>query len=138
MSYQRAQLGDELPIAFQCKNASGVPVEPDAAPTVKVYDESSTKVYDETIPPKDRKRATGFFGHFIRLGSLFTEGQLYIWRATWTTGVFDGVAEGYFHVNAGGDADGAVIAMSYVEFPGAVRIVYQTDAGLVKQGKNPR
>lgn len=138
MSYQRAQLGDEIPIAFQCVDASGVPVEPDAAPTLKVYDESSTKVYDATIPPKDRQRATGLFGHFVRLGSSFTDGQLYSWRATWASGVFNGVRDGRFHVNAGGDADGAVIAMTYVEFPGADRIIYQTDAGLVKQGKNPR
>ena len=138
MSYQRAELGQELPITFQCVNSSDLPVEPDAAPVVKVYNESSVKVYDAAVPPKDRQRATGLFGHFIRLGSKFAAGQLYVWRATWAVSAFTGVAEGYFQVNAGGSADGAVIAMTYVEFAGANRIVYQTDAGLVKQGKNPR
>jgi hypothetical protein len=137
MEYQRVQLGDEVPIAFQVYDASGNPAAPDAAPTVKVYSENGTKVYDKSFPPKDIGFVSGLFGHFVRLGMEFSA-QVYSWRASYTVGGVDGVASGCFGVMPGGHADGAVIAMHWCENSAGNAIVYQTDSGKVKHGRNPR
>ncbi len=133
----RWRLGDEASIAFQVRNASGTVSSPDAAPTVRVYNSSGTKVAQFTVPPKDREDATGWFGHFVRLGSEFSSG-LYSWRASWEVSSVAGVASGMFRVIGGGSAAGTVIAMQWFANATGKQIVWQTDSGEVRRGKTPR
>jgi hypothetical protein len=133
----RWRLGDEVPIEFNVTNSSGTPSTPDAAPTVRIYSSSGEKVAQFTVPPKDRSEQTGYFSHFVRLGRAFSAG-VYSWRATWEASSAAGIADGVFRIVAGGDADGSVIAMHYLDAGAAPKLVYQTDAGALKHGANPR
>lgn len=137
MEFQRVQLGDEVSISFQTYDSSGNPVAPDSPPTLRVYAENGTNVYNKSFPPKDNGFVTGLFGHFVRLGAEYSE-QVYSWRAGYEVSSVAGVASGFFEVMPGGHADGAVIAMHWFESPAGSAIVYQTDSGKVKHGRNPR
>lgn len=136
----RYQLGDEARIGVQCTDSGGTPAAPDAAPTITVYSSSGAKIVEnKAIPPKDRARATGFFEHFVRLGSDFAAG-FYTVLYKWATGggAFNGRAVDHFEILPGGSADGTVLALHYFDAGHAQFLVQQTDAGLVKAGKNPR
>jgi hypothetical protein len=136
----RYQLGDEALVGVQCTDADGNPAAPDAAPTMTVYSAAGAKpVENKAIPPKDRSNATGLFEHFIRLGSDFAEG-VYTALYKWTTGggAFSGRAVDTFEVLPGGHVDGTVLGLHYYDAGHAQFLVQQTDAGLLKAGKNPR
>lgn len=135
-----AQLGDELQLSVQCRDAAGDPAWPDEAPTVTIYDADDNVVVEAMkIPPKDSGRRVGYFHHFIRLGRTFDAGW-YTVLLEWSAdgGAYHGVVDGHFEVLPGGDPDGAVIAMHYFQTPRDDYLVWQTDAGALKRGRNPR
>ncbi|MBA4019201.1 MAG: hypothetical protein C0483_18705 [Pirellula sp.] len=134
------QLGYEAPIGIQCTDADLNPAAPDAAPTVTIYAADGSKpLENKAIPPKDRAQATGLFEHFVRLGSDFATG-VYSVLYKWTTdgGAFTGRYVDYFEVLPGGHVDGTVLGLHYFDAGHAQFLVQQTDAGLIKAGKNPR
>lgn len=136
----RYQLGDEVLIGVQCTDESGNPAAPDAAPTMTIYaDDGSKPVENKAIPPKDRAESTGLFEHFVRLGSDFAAGAysvLYKWATG--DGDFHGQAVDHFEILPGGHVDGTVLGLHYFDAGHAQFLVQQTDAGLIKAGKNPR
>jgi hypothetical protein len=134
------QLGAEVPVGVQCTDASGEPAAPDAAPTITIYSAAGAKIVEnKKIPPKDRADSLGFFEHFVRLGSDFTVGA-YSVLYKWATGggAFSGCAVDYFEVIPGGSSDGTVLGLHYYDAGHAQFLVQQTDAGIIKTGKNPR
>lgn len=133
----RWRLGDEAEFAFQVRNASLTVSSPDAAPTLKVYDSAGTKVAEVSVPPQDRQGTTGWFAHFIRLGSQFATG-FYSWRASWQVSSVAGVASGMFEIIGGGDPSGAVLSLLFTEGASGNQIVWQTDAGEVRRGRSPQ
>lgn len=132
----RYQLGDEAVIGVLCRNGSGTPVAPDAAPTAKVYNSTGTKVAELSIPPKDIARATGLFEHFVRLGSDFAAG-VYSVVYSWSASGYTGGDVDWFEIAPGGDEAGTVISMTYFETANAGHLVQQLDSGRIKTGKNP-
>lgn len=133
----RWQLGEHVPMQVQCRNSTGAPVAPTAAPTLSVYDSSGTRIVNEkTIPVLDRFGTTGLFGIWLYLTSAFAAGQ-YAAVYSWTSGVFTGRFVEQFEVVAGGNADGAVISMYYYQRPHARFVVQQLDSGRLVKNRNP-
>jgi hypothetical protein len=133
----RYRLGEEPLFTVLCVNNSGVPVEPDTAPTLRLYASDGTAVTTKTLPAIDRYARTGLFGLRLYLGADFALGQylvLYQYSVSATAkGAWD-----RFEVVGGGHKDGAVLAMAYFHRPNADFIVQQLTSGKIQRGRNPR
>lgn len=137
----RFQQGQEVPLTLQCVDAAGTSDDPLEVPRATLYRDASTPVIVETVQMAADLRgvATGFFRLGLFLDNLYgTPGRylvVYKWRDS------DGVAHckpASFVLLPGGSADGAVISATYVERPDASYLLYQTDAGRLIRGRNPR
>lgn len=133
----RQQLGDELDITVQVVDAAMTPQTPDAAPTLRIYNSSGTKVATILMPPADRENVSGLFEHTLLLNWTYAVG-FYSWRASYTVGGVAGVNEGYFEVAAGGSADGAIIAIAFMQNPDGTALVQHTDNDTFLLSRNPR
>jgi hypothetical protein len=130
----RLQLGDDLPIRVQVRNQNKQPVLPDAAPSLRVYDEAGTLAVATRLPPFGS--ALGMFGSDIPLDASFAEGA-YSWRATWTVGNIAGVASGQFRIVPGGDPAGPVLAQDFIDKRGATHLLQQLAGDEYAFGTNP-
>lgn len=137
----RFQQGQELPLVLQCVDADGGPDDPQELPRASVYRDAASPVLVETVEVAADLRGvmTGFFRRGLYLDNLYgTAGRhlvVYKWQDS------DGVAHhrvASFVLLPGGSADGAVISATYVERPDASYLLYQTDAGRLIRGRNPR
>lgn len=134
----RRVLGDEISLAVQCKNGSGTPSAPTAAPTYRVYTEAGTNVVNGSLPPIERYTATGLFGRMLPLNSSFSTGRHYVRYAYAISGT-NYVDTECFEVVAGGNVSGQHIAMHYIERPdGQDWILTQTDQASVTLNRGPR
>lgn len=109
---------------------------PDAAPVVSVFGPDGLIIRTE-LAADSQGLPPGHFRLGVFLGANFPESGWLYGHFQWD----DGVA----HVQAftarllpGGSPNGSVIAMKYVRRPAANFVVYQTDAGFVMKGTNPR
>lgn len=135
MYFGRQENGIEVRLHVQCKTSAGVIVEPDAPPFVDVWN-NGVKFFSAGMFPEERTNAVGLFVFPLYLMS-FTVGTCQcVFR--WITGGVSHVIVGYFEIVAGGNDDGAVISMFYFNTPQGKFIVHQTDAGILKMGKNPQ
>ena len=137
----RFQQGQEIPLSIQCVNATGGPDDPQELPRVSVYrDGASPSLIQTLVMAADlRGVVTGFFRLGLYLNNLYGTAGRYLTLVKWEDS--DGVAHcrgGSFMLLPGGSADGAVIAAKYVERPDASYLLYQTDAGRLIRGRNPR
>lgn len=131
----RRQLGQRLPLGIQCRDASGTPTAPSVPPFLEIWS-GTTLVLSQEMPIRDRYSVTGLF-HFKQfLDSRFAAG-FYQVLYHYVVGSHVGIDADEFEIVAGGNDDGSIIAMTYFQKPQAGFIVYQTDAGLVLQGRNP-
>jgi len=140
MSYLgRYQLGDFVPLLVRTKDEDGIITIPtvtsDQAPIAAIWSDSA-KVENLRLPVVDL--SLGLFGGRVQLTSNYAVGQ-YFAAATWTVGgkTVVGDAVFTFEVVAGGDSDGAVIAMKEYLRPEAVNLVFEKDGGKVLCGRNP-
>lgn len=133
----RQQLGDELMVTVQVLDTSLVPQTPDAAPTLRIYNSSGTKVATILMPPADRDNVVGLFEHTLLLNWTFAVG-FYSWRASYAVGGVAGVEEGYFEVADGGGADGSIIALAFMQNPDGTALVQHTDNDTFLLSRNPR
>lgn len=132
----RHQLGDEIMIQALCRNASKVPVNPDAAPTMDVWT-GATRIFSGlAMFPTERSNVTGLFVRPIRLANLAL--GFYNCVIRWTTSTFNGIALATFEVVAGGNSNGNCISMVYFQPPIGQFLVRQTDAGVILKGRNPK
>lgn len=133
----RYQQGQEAPFWLVCRNGSGVPVDPDAAPTADVYSGQTLIAAQLLVPVLDAAATLGLFAGFLYLGDLYPPGTYSI-LLRWQAGGHQGAQLLTFEVAAGGDPSGQVLAMTYYHQPQADFLVQQRSAGRVYQGKNPR
>jgi hypothetical protein len=137
----RFQQGVELPLALQCVNAAGAPDDPQELPRLSIYRDGASPTLVETIEMAADLRgvATGFFRRGLFLDNLYGTAGRHLAVFKWQDS--GGVAHcrvASFVLLPGGSADGAAIALKYVERPDASYLLYQTDAGRLIRGRNPR
>lgn len=138
MSFQRLQQGDEYPATVLATNSTGAASNPDAAPTVDFYNSAGSNILSgQSMAPIDLSNATGLFQRRVRLGQPFPAGS-YSAVYSWSIGAFTGRTSEMFEVLAGGNEDGSVVSMHFFNRPHASFVVYQTDAGKLRSGRNPR
>ena len=133
----RKQLGDSITLSLLTLNGSGVAAMPQYVPVLKVWS-NSAQIFSREMPVVDRYNVPGLFYYQLFLGSDFTTGLYHI-NYWWLIDAddYEGSAEDYFEVVAGGDDDGATLAMHYFKRPHADFVVRQTERGDIRAGRNP-
>ena len=137
----RWQQGEILPLAVTTTTPAGAAADPAAEPVATIYRDgaSLTRVKQVTLAAHDRGARAGEFRLPLALGAEFGTAGRYLVVIRWVTD--DGVPRvrtGNFYLLPGGSADGAVVSMAFVTRPDASHLVYQTDAGRMVRGRNPR
>lgn len=134
----RYQAGDTVPIVLAtCPD--GIATPPDDAPTMLVYDQNDTLVDTLRVPIKDRYRQSStLFAKAINMGSDY--GAIRYWA--FVTAAFSSTTKliGIFlwEVLNSGNQNGQIIGMYNLEKPEAELLVWATDQGLIRYGRNPR
>lgn len=137
----RVQQGQELSLFLQCVDAGGTPADPAAGPRASIYRDAAPPVFVETVELAADLRGVqaGVFRRALFLGGLYgTAGRhLVVLKYTDPNGAAHHDCA-TFVLLPGGSPDGAVISMRYVERPDASYLIWQTDAGRLVRGRNPR
>ena len=134
MSLGNFFVGDSSPLSVQSINTTPAATLPDSAPIARIYTGSTLKE-SISLPICDRYKITGYFQKRHRLSSAYSAGTYSIVYDNVITSTFREVA--WFTVVSGGDADGSVIAAAAVDRPEANIILYETESGCLKAGRNP-
>ena len=130
-------LGEEVPIRVQCRNGSGVPANPTAAPQAKIYDAAGTLKETKSLYPIDKYGETGWFETKVFLGAGYATGQHWA-RVTYTATVAKCVLRTWM-VLASGDTGGQYISLFHLDRPdGRDFVLGQTDAGSVTVNRGPK
>ena len=134
----RCQIGKHLNLFVQTLDA-GEPAMPDSTPWLKVFRSDNSIVLATGVPVIDKKVDVGLFRASIFLGSPleFTEGQ-HALTFSYAMGGTARIVTGLFDVIPGGDPDGCILNTYYLHRPNADHIVWQTESGRLKRGRNPR
>lgn len=134
---QRWQRGSEIPITVQCHGSDGTPSNPDLAPVLALFD-GSTLILRQKMPSDAKAHQPGVFRLPVFLDARFPSSGQISGAVQWTKGgvVFSETVT--FSIIPGGDTDGSVIATTFVRRPGLGALVWQTDAGTIMRGSNPR
>ncbi len=137
----RFQQGVELPLVVQCVNATGGADDPTDTPRASVYRDGASPAFVETVEMAADLRgvAVGFFRRGLYLDNLYGTAGRHLVLFKWTDS--GGVAHcraGSFVLLPGGSPDGAAVSIKHVERPDASYLLYQTDAGRLIRGRNPR
>lgn len=128
-------VGDSIPLSVQGLNTTPVATLPDSAPIARIYSGSTLKE-SVSLPICDRYKTTGYFQKRHRLSSAYSAGiYLIVYDVVISSTTYRTVA--FFQVYSGGDADGTVIAATAVERPEANIVLYATESGCLKAGRNP-
>lgn len=134
----RWQQGEEVPLWVLCVDASGIPTDPDAAPTADIFGPSGVVAHRQ-LPVQEPAATVGFFQGFVFLSELYPAGR-YTVELRWTTGsgAFFGASSAILEVVPGGDPSGQILAMSYYHQPQADYYVQERSSGRIYKGQNPR
>src|SRR5437016_2893722 len=139
MSYRgRYQLGQYVALFCQCRDSNRTPTVPTAPPLAVIWGSTGAKLKSLEMPVLDRYvPVAGLFSMQVRLGPEFATG---IHRVVYEylAGTYHGLDEDTFEIVAGGNPDGNVIAMYYLDRPGDKFIVQELDSGRLVQGRNPK
>lgn len=104
---------------------------------MKIYTATGTAVVSKQIPPEDKFSATGWFGYMQPLNSLFTAGRHFV-RYTWAISSTQYVETDCFEIVAGGDDDGQILSMFYLDRPDNNDFVLSsTDQGNTNINRGP-
>lgn len=136
----RYQQGEELPLALATCTAAGVPADPDDDPVVSVYRDASPPVLVETrkLAAADRGLGPGSFRLPLFLGPLYSAPGRHLLVFRYAVGGAGRSVPGAFTLLPGGNADGAVIAQTFVARPDANHLIAECDSGRFIRGRNPR
>jgi len=132
----RYHIGGEAAMAVLTKDSSGVPTNPDSAPTYSIYNSAGTPIIaNRKMPPVEKLQVTGQFGCGQFLGYEFSEGT-YMVLYKWTIGGFNGAEIENIEVLPG-DGGGDNIAMAILRKPHATFVLRQLTSGKLAAGRNP-
>ena len=130
-------LGEYVPCSVLCLNASNVPKDPTAAPTMSIYDNGGTEVIaDSKVPPKDVGQTTGLFELSQLLDSNFAVGT-FVAKFNYAISGTTFSRLGSFTILAGGHAKGPYTSMHWYHPPHAKFIVGETADGTTEDRRNP-
>ena len=129
------QLGDLVQIPVWCRNSSGTPAEPDAAPIAFVYS-GDDQVDVRKLPILDRENVTGFFQFRLSLDAAYDTGYYQV-IVRYVISSTEYAATWQFQILAGGNSQGNGIAMYHFRQPAAEYLLLQTNHGTVKLLRNP-
>lgn len=147
MSRGRRQLGQFIHLSLTTVDGSGVPTNPDTAPTITVYDTSDNRIINaKPIAPQGIGR-TGLFGIDLMLscqdtmgvgyGTVeFTTGQ-YVVLYKWTISGTERRRLDRFEILPGGNCKGAYTALEFYERPQANYLVGALENGEVEKRRGP-
>lgn len=139
MSYLgRFQIGDRIGLSVSSKNQkSGAAVQPSALVQGFIYPTASGTII-EAVPlhPKDRFGGNWDFTANPQLSASYTPGH-YTVLYQWANGGTLYERLDTFDVLSGGDVDGQVIALAEAERPEAGFVLFETESGSIKAGRNP-
>lgn len=130
------QLGQFVPIGAMCVDGDREPGAPTYAPTVKVYSAGGTRVVSARMPPLDRYVIDGQFCYSLRLGSTFAVGN-YMASVSYVLSGNTYVDTHNFRIVAGGDANGAIVAMTEYRTPAGTHLVQRLDSDQRVLGRGP-
>ena len=130
------QLGMEVPITVQCTSDGRAPATPDAAPILSLFGASGL-IRRIVMAADNQTQQDGIFRTQLFLDANFVAGPV-TGHIGWTVGGNPLLRTVWFRILPGGDADGTVIAAAFVRRPQGTYIVWQTDAGTIFKGRNPR
>lgn len=132
----RYRLGDMVPVHVEC-SATGVETDPDASPTVTIYDSSGNAIVSGvSLERQDLLGVTGWFVRLQRLNAAFSTGR-YDCRVEYAV---NGVAQAglsCFEVVPGGDAGGAYAGLGFLGAPQAAWLVGMLETGTLQRRRNP-
>lgn len=130
------QVGKTLDLYLQCTDADGVKAMPTYVPFIKVWIGSSLIIAAE-MPLVDKNIQVGLFRFPLFLGVGFSAGHGTA-EMHYRVGNKIGMELRTFEIVAGGHVSGQVLGSFFYRRPQANFIVYQTESGEIRRGKNPR
>lgn len=137
----RFQQGEEVPLVCVTTDRNGAPIDPPDVPWAAIYLDGGVRELVETRQMAATLRGieTGVFRLPLLLGTKYATAGRYVVLFKW----LDQNNRAHciptsFTLNPGGSPDGAVIALHYLERPDSRYVMYQTDAGRLVRGRNPR
>ena len=136
MHQGRYTLGQEIVFGCWTHDANDTPTLPTLPPVLEIWSSAGTKVQTKSMPIMDRYQNTGWFQLPVKLNTDFATG-LYRAVMIYVVGSYYGLDEDTFEVIAGGDTDGAALAMAWYQRPHAAYVVQQMDSGKLNFGRNP-
>lgn len=129
------QHGQEVPVVLQCHDGTS-PVLPDVAPVLSLFQEGAL-VLRRRMPLDAQADEDGVFRYMLFINAAFTVSQV--------SGFVQWVVDGnpfsetvFFRILPGGAVDGSVISLEYVRRPQAGYLLWESDAGVILRGTNPR
>jgi hypothetical protein len=133
----RYQNGQTLSLLVQTHDSTQKIVVPDRPPAAKVYFGASA-VFSRLMPTEERYVVTGLFHLPIFLDANFVPGNYSITTYYSTgSGSYNGVQNDTFQVVGGGNVNGAIQGMYFLQRPQANFVIHGTETGLILKGRNP-
>lgn len=132
----RQPLGGTVHVFLRTKDEVGTPSLPEDAPRLVVFDSAGDQVLNTRMPILDRRQLTGLFHLPVFLGHQFSAGH-YSVEMNYQVDTHFGLEQAEFEVLAHGHTDGHILAMHFFRRPHADFLVWQTESGKIKKGKNP-
>ncbi len=136
MDFGDWQLGQEFPITLQATDGD-TPTVPDRAPQLAMFTAAGTLIRRVLMPADTQSQQTGLFRLPLFLNENFSVGPIH--------GYIEWLVDGSlfaepisFRILPGGSTDGTVISMTHVRRPSSNYLLWQTDAGTIFRGTNPR
>ncbi len=129
---RRYLLGERWLTGLVTRSASGAPVTPDVAPTLKLWDSSGTKVLDKKLP-KNRSNQQFYVDERLSMSA-----GRYIGTIEYTSGGTLEVRPLVLDIHGTSGSEGVVRAVHQYLSGGVARWIYETDAGNLKLGRSPK
>lgn len=133
----RYQIGQELPLCLQCTLARA-PDVPSTHPTYEARSDAGAVAASGRVAADPLPGVAGVFRGPKFLDDSFDVGRYTIAYRWKDSGGADRVELQVVDIVPGGHPDGAIVSLHPVERPDRTSLVYQTDAGVLARGLNPR
>lgn len=129
------QLGAEIPFVATCTDGTS-PAFPTQAPVLSLFS-GATLIRRVLLPIDAQADQPGVFRLQLFLNSDFPVGPI-TGFVQWRNGGLNFCETVWMRILPGGDPAGSVISLEYVRRPQAGVLLWETDAGTILKGTNPR